>query len=739
MKKILVTGFALLPMLCVTGVQAEEGVSGHIEATGKSIDARSKAKFSEYNDADSGVTGGVELKYDAEAGFLNFNADEIARDTQNFNIEAGQYGKFKLDAFYKEIQHNFDFDAKTFYTGVGTNNLTTTATGASLPTADANWPSVFDYAVSRDQYGAGIKLNMLKPFFADFSVSQEDRKGIKAAGVYGGSYSLASVSGTNPTGRTGVSIELPEPVDYQTNTFKAEVGYGQDPFFVSLSYLQSNFDNANQYLYFTSLPPNPATSSEFLTLPPNNDYSKFAFKGRVKMPMSSALAVNLSKSKAESEFNLINAYNAAGVAYTNTLSDPLFNGQVDTLSYGMILTSSPADFLDAKLHYSGYEKQNKSDEITSTANGTTFDNHLFDYDKTSYGFEAGFKLPAHVKLTPYYKNVKVERHRGDLPETDDDIYGLNARWTGLEKLAVHGGYERMNRDADWQRLILAVPGTATANSPSFQQTADAIEPYIRRFDAAPQDRDTFKVGLDIFPTDNLNIGLGYKHKKSDYTDTVLGLMEEKSNTFDVSADYTVGNVTLAGYFSYDKTEHFQDQRRLQYTTSGGSALTAAQNLALVNPLTDTTVGGTYANNYNWQADTENVTYDYGASVEVAVVPNMWRARVQYDHVKSDGFADYSYSETLPTGYTNDTVDSENWDDYTKNSLSLKVIFEATKNITFTGVYAYEDYEYNDQFSDGYRYVVDTSATSTTYNYLTGAGMDPNYTANVFFLSAKYKF
>lgn len=727
-RKLILSGSALLSLLCVAGVQAEEGVSGHVEATGKSIDVNgNKAKFSEYGDADSGVTGGVEMKYDAESGFLNFTADEIARDTQNFNLEAGQYGKFKLDAFYKEIQHNNTFDAKTFYTGVGTNNLTTTATSASLPTNAATWPSVFDYEVSRDQYGAGIKLNMMKPFFADFSVFQEDRKGIKAAGVY-----------------SGVSIELPEPVDYETNTFKAEVGYGEDPFFASLSYLQSNFDNANQNLYFTSLA--AANTSEFLTLPPNNDYSKFAFKGRVKMPMSSTLAVNLSKSKAESDFNLASAYNTNGSARTNTLSDNIFNGQVDTLSYGVILTSSPVDFLDAKLHYSGYEKENKSDEITSSVTSgtttTTFDNHLFDYDKTSYGLEAGFKLPAHVKLTPYYKNVKVERHRGDLPETDDDIYGLNARWTGLEKLAVHAGYERMNRDADWQRLILAVPGTATAASPSSQQTADAIEPYIRRFDGAPQDRDTFKVGLDLYPTDNLNIGLGYKHKKSDYTDTVLGLNEEKSNIFDVSADYTVGNVTLAGYLSYDKTEHFQDQRRLQYATANLSAtntippLTAAQNLALVNPLTDTTVGGTYSNNQNWQANTESVTYDYGASVEVAVVPNIWRVKVQYDHVKSDGFADYTYSETVPTGYTNDTVDSENWDDYTKDSLQLKLIFEATKNLTLTGVYAYEDYEYNDQFSDGYTYVVNTG---TSYSYLTGAGMDPNYIANVFFLTAKYKF
>ena len=38
-RKLVLSGSALLSLLCVAGVQAEEGgVSGHVEATGKSID-----------------------------------------------------------------------------------------------------------------------------------------------------------------------------------------------------------------------------------------------------------------------------------------------------------------------------------------------------------------------------------------------------------------------------------------------------------------------------------------------------------------------------------------------------------------------------------------------------------------------------------------------------------------------------------------------------------------------------
>lgn len=702
MKKLLVTGIALLPVLCGTGVYAGEAVSGTVGVKGISNDVNgNKAKFSEYGDPDSGITGGVDMHYSAAPGFVNFSADDVVRDVQRYWLDAGQYGKFKVDAYYKEIPHNVTFDARSYYSGVGTNTLTTTATSTSKPTNEALWPSTFDYSVTRDLYGAGLKLDLLKPFFADFSFSQNDQKGVKAAGTY-----------------IGVSTELPEPVDYQTNTFKAEVGYGQDPIFVALSYLKSGFDNNNPYLYYSSL--SASNTSEFLSLPPDNDYSKFAIKGRVKLPMRSTFAVNLGKSEAESDMDLTSAFNTSGTARILNLSDQHFNGKIDTFNYDLMLTSNPLEFLEAKLFYSSYDKENKSDQISSsTTTGTTtttpFDNHLFDYDKTSYGIEAGFALPEHVKVTPYYKNVETERHRGDLPKTDDDIYGLKVKWSGLDFMTVKTSYERLNRESPWQQLTL-VTGT--------QATADAIEPYIRRFDAADQDRDTFKFGVDLSPCNHLNIGLGYTYKKSDYPGTVFGLLDKESNGINLSSDLTMNErVTLSGYLDYEVASIDQMQRNL------GSSTTAAQ----ASPI-DTVVGD---GRYNWTADQEEKTLDFGLAIDVAVTPKVLTLRVQFDHVKSDGNADFTYFESVPTGYTNETVDSGNWDDYSKDSLLLKATYELNPHVTLAGGYAYERYEYNDQFSDGYSYVWSSSATST--NYLTGAGMDPNYTANVVFMSAKYNF
>ncbi len=700
MKKILVTAVALLPALCGAWAYGAEEFSGQVTVEGRSIDVSGEeAKFNEYDDPDSGFTGGLDLNYNAGSGFLNFSSGTIGRDTQTYDFGAGLYDKFTIDLYYKEIPHNLTFDARTFYRGVGSDTLTTTATSASLPTDPTVWPSEFDYSVSRDQYGAGIKLNLLKPFFADFSVTQEDREGIKPAGTY-----------------SGISTELPEPVDYKTNTFKAEVGYGEDPFFAALSYVYSRFENDNPYLYFPSLA--AANTSEFLSLPPDNSNSKISFKGRVKLPMSSALAVNIGKSESKSDMDLLNAYNTNGSARILSLSDTEFDGEVDTLTYNVVLTSRPLAFADAKLFYSGYEKENKSDEISSSYTTTTttsepFDNHLFEYDKKSYGIEAGFKLPARFKLTPYYKNVDVDRHRGDLPETDDDIYGLDVKWTGLDFMMVKVGYERMERDSPWEQLILAT-GT--------QSTADAIEPYIRRFDAADQDRDTFTIDVDLTPIDRLNLGLSYRHQKSEYDETVFGLLDKESDGVGLSADLTVtANLTVSAYLDYEVVNIDQMQRNL------GTSVTEAT----AGPI-DTTDGD---GRYNWTADQEDETFDYGLAVDIRVIPETLTLRAQFDHIRSDGFADYTYFESVPDGYTNSTVDSEEWDDYTRDSFMIKAIYAVNQHLTLTGGYVYEDYEYNDQFYDGYSYV--WGATSN--NYLTGAGMDPDYTANVFFLSAAYKF
>lgn len=305
--------------------------------------------------------------------------------------------------------------------------------------------------------------------------------------------------------------------------------------------------------------------------------------------------------------------------------------------------------------------------------------------------------------------MSTDRHRGDFPETTDDIYAIDAQWQGFDFLVVNAGYELLDRSSAWRQLTSVVPGD--------QADANLIEPYQRRFDAAPQERDTYSISLDITPLDRLNIGLGYRYRKADYENTLLGIHEDKSNTYDLAADYVFGIATLSGYFTYEKTEINQLERR--FTTAANA------NPALGN------VANTH---YNWGLDEEIKNHDYGVSAEVDVVPDKWRIKAQYDHVRSDGEGDFTlYNGATIAGYTNTTLDIDNYDDYKKSSFLIKAIYDLNKKTTTTLGYAFERYSYSDDQLDNYNY------KNASTDFLSGAFMDQNYEANVVFCTLKYSY
>ncbi|MFA6498016.1 MAG: MtrB/PioB family decaheme-associated outer membrane protein [Desulfurivibrionaceae bacterium] len=706
----------LLPLLCAPGAQAADNeVTGFVMPSVKSVNlSGNKAKFSEYGDPDSGFSGSVEVKSEAETGYVTFNADDIAQDTQNYTIEGGQYGKFRLDAFYNEIQHNNTFDAKTFYTGgVGTDRLTSPLSnvryGQATTPAMVTLGNTFDYEISRDQYGAGLRLDLMKPFFANFSVSREDRQGLRPIGSANSSF----------------PAELPEPVDYKTNIIQAEVGYGKDPYFASVGYTHSNFDNAYNTLYFTDIYAT-ANQTSFVSLPPDNDYSKFDLKGRVKLPLKSALALAYSQSKAEADATLFNTLNQGGTIRTLTLADSEFNGRVDTTNYSAVLTSSPLDFLDGKIFYKNYDTKNKSDKISIIESGTTgqLGNDLFDYNKESYGIEAGLKLPGRVTLTPFYTKVETERPFTLLPATaafnpsydvttDDNIYGINAKWKGTDFISANIGYERLDRDDNMDSFTMK-HGTAV------------LDPYTRESYIASQKRDTYKLGFDVFPTDMLSLGFTLKHKDIDYDETQIGLTGERSNTYGVSANLTPNDtVSFSAYVDYE-TATREQLVRLGATTA-----------STANPVDTIPTDAAY----NATTALKDKSFDWGLGVNVIAIPKTLILSAQFDHTRSNGFADYTYGPTSaafpPAGWTNDTIDFNTWDDYKKDALQLKGTYSLSAQVDLTGGYAYEKYRYSDGHYDNYRNVYNASATAG--GYLSGANANPDYTANVVFLAAKYKF
>jgi len=381
--KILLLMVALLLLPTAFAFSADGSFDGEVSLagvlTGVSGD---EAKFNEYSDAKDGVYGRLRLHYDSGDFFLKANASGMGYDTQKYRIEGGAYGLFKAYLDYTEIPHNLTYNARTFYSGAGTNNLTYSV----APTKDTSTWSKFDYAVDRKTFGGGVRLDVLKPFFFDISASKEEKTGIRPTGA----------PGTSPG---GLAIELPEPVDYTTDILQVKGGYSKDSFFAMVSLFLSNFDNSNENLYFRNPASGVQPNTDVRTLPPDNKYYNLAFKGSVKLPLHSKFSVNLATARTKSEANLFNSYVSTGVTNT-TLSDPVFNGKINTTNYSFVLTTNPLPWLNGKLYYTYYDRENKSDEITTTDGVNIFSNELFDYHKNNFGIDLGFDLPAQFTWTP---------------------------------------------------------------------------------------------------------------------------------------------------------------------------------------------------------------------------------------------------------------------------------------------------------------------------------------------------
>ena len=656
-----VTIFGLAASLVLfSSAYAQSTLEGTIGADGRSYNVNgSNAKAHEYTDLrSSGVFGNVDMKYDSPGYFLNFLARDPGYDTQQYRLDTGAYGKFKLMFDYNEIIHNITSDAKTFYNGVGSGNLT----GAANANPNS-WASTFDYFTKRKKLDMGLKFDMAKPFFLNIDYSHEKKEGLKPTGV--------SSSGT-----TGPSVELPEPIDYRTDGIKVEGGYSKNPYFVSFSYFYNEFRNSIGDLNFTPVGANPGP----LSLPPDNKFHKFALKGSAKLPWNSKFTMNLGDAKATSD----------ATNFTR------FDGKVNTANYDFMLTSNPFRFLDAKIYYKYYERDNKSSGQV-LVNGAFVNTNPLYYKTETLGAELGFKLPIDFYLNGGYKNVYTKREVVNetdpgrfLPYNTDNIYFANVKWNKFDRVTPRVGYERMERSADYQ-------------------SAESENVLNRKFAYAAQNKDTFKAAVDVVPVDNLNFSLEYRYKKSDYKDTGLGVTSDSTDAFGFNADYTIQKIArIYGYFDYEKGYLYQRATSPSF----------------------------------WESKQDETTYSYGLRTDVYAIPKKLTIVVQADYLRTTGTNNFAFYDNaiwgtigVPQG---SLVNIPNSDSYQRYSLGISGVYNWSESLMVRAGYTYARYIFSDAQLNGYQYVPN-GGVGTNGAYLTGAYANPSYSANIVHLGLAYKF
>lgn len=662
------------PAMVVAAESAE--VHGLVElgVRGVDNDAEDSALFQEFRDQGDAILGQVQLDAIKNAYHLQFDAEVQGGDDQSYQLKGGHYGNFKYQFNYDEMPHSYLFNAITPISGVGSDHLIvpSSAAVAAMPLDD--WID-FEYAVEHKAYGGEVEVSLHSPFYIQAGAERQEQNGLRPFGI-----------------RT--PAEVPEPISYDTDNLHLKGGYLGESLSASITGSLSAFDNANHSFDFDDGSGDDLIDRT-VVLPPDNDYNKLAADlSWRQLPLRSVLAVGGSYAHLENDFSVtdFNIINDATWGSFSTLNRTKFNGDVDFTNASIALTSQPIPVLDTKLYYRFSDRDDESSIISYGGPPPTTVSDPKNFDKDDFGVDVGVRFLNKNKLEAGVESVSTDRSidGGDktlanqkvLPATDtqDDSAYVQLKNSYFDWLTAKVRYKHLNRVADELR----------APTPFF---------YL------DQARDEWKLGLEFYPLDTLDLGLDFIHKDTDYEYAIDTRQNDRRR--DVYLDATwraTAMATLSGFVGFEKVD--TDVNRV--TNNGG------------NNQTEPTYTQTIDDDY----------WTYGLAAKIAATDKL-TFDLSWQHQESDGEVNF---DDISTGAVMNGIN--NSDDYTKKQLSAKAIYAFDPKLKMTLGYLYEKFEYQDVNTDNYaNQIID----GTDQIYYSGLNTNPDYDANVGYLMASYGF
>ena len=675
---------------------------GGITASTSSQNAQENLfRFEEYRDLSNGALGGFDVRFGGNGWWNRLFSENLGRDDQYISLKGGKFGVLKYELFNDDIIHNTTFNAITPFNGVGTNNLAFIGT---TPATDLTKWNRFDYSVKHKNYGGFVEGQATpdSPFYVRIEAKQKQSDGIRTLGA----------AGTSPG---GPAFELAAPIDWTTTDVSGEVGYTTKKMHLSLSYLYSKFEDNNKFLTWQNPFVTAGPSSELSTIAMDNKLERLAANGVFRgLPLDSTLALRGVYTKVTNGFAIAPTWlSISGTTGNNRLgnaSEPNFSGEVVNESFSAAYNSHLAKGFDSKVYYNWYKRENNSSEIVFTPSGggsggtcdttinavalTTCTTEFLHYRKNNAGVEGYYRINPDNRVAAGYDYLDVSRERVDFDESREQKVWLEWKSGSFDVADLRLKYQHMSRTSNF------LLGSST----------DVFTKYVYRFDAAPLDRDMVKFTVDGSPAPNLDLGLELIYKLNKYKDTVLGRTKDKRNEVSVSAAW--GDMKVFRVSAFGDYEHT--------TYDSEHWVGATTTFPNTNP-----AGTTYL----WSSDVKDKNWLLGFAADWPVDERL-RFYGSYIWTKADGNVDFQAPAAA------NAIPITEYDNFKKQTLNIKGIYKATKQLDVTLGYAYEKYDYADIQMDGYIYNV---RTGSNQSYLSGAYAFPNYKASIGYVYFTYRF
>lgn len=480
---------------------------------------------------------------------------------------------------------------------------------------------------------------------------------------------------TTPIYVSSQTIELPTPTDFLTQDFALNGALDKKWGNVHAAYSYNWFNDKLTILTVD----NPLRDSDapyvnsiggpaqgVTVLPPDNSASTYSGGTLLKFAKQTRVMADVALSQWKQNANLqpytLNtAILLPSGANASALSSRPFtslNGQIDTTTINLGVTSRPLDPLYVNLKYRDYDFNNKTPRLIQpgyvgwdrawTAGPNETD--PFGYETKRFDGIAGYELSKSVAVELAYRNLIDDRTLRQAERTTENGVAVTA--------IVHG--------SNWSLL------RATYDKAS--RTASGIEAGVKDlyFDQANRDSDKVGFDLEVSPTDALTVVGSYYYRKDNYQNPTFGYQSAKYNMFSGEVDLAANShASLNFYYTYEVN---QDGHKGYQTIS---------------------------NVQEWYTSmADDKTNSVGGSVTFHIVPDRWTLLVDGNYQKVNGLMRFAGSPAIQnTRAGNGGIkDIPNHDDTTYSTIRSELAYALAKSWNWTFGGFYRDYKYDDASS-----------------------------------------
>lgn len=483
---------------------------------------------------EDGVYGatGVDLRYRGkDAHYVIVHGERLALNSRHLSVEAGQQGRYGLRLDYDEIPYFRASDTRTIFEGAGTAVQEVPVGWIRGDTTDgmaalAGSLRGIDVRHKRKTLGLALEVNRKSPWRYRVDVQKTRKEGNL---IRGASFIFRAA-------------ELAAPVDYETTRVEAAIGYARDRWQLEAAYHLSRFDNGNRSVSWQNpfFGINGADQGE-LAQPPENQFHQVLLSGSWRYEQWLMLSAQVAAGRSEQDESFLASTLNSGLA-SPTLPRSSLDGRVDTRIANFRATSNLTDRLRAKLQFKYDERDNKTpvDSFVQVVADTFVtgarEYEPFSYERTSMNAALDYRVASDLKVTASATHKGMERTLQEVENTDTNLYSFKIRATPVSRLNlnVELSREERNNDLDPARL------------------GPQVNPSLRRFHFAEQEREALRLVADLSLGDNLVAGVFAQFADEEFSDTEIGLSDGRSESYglDVSAVFS-DNVTAHAFVALE--------------------------------------------------------------------------------------------------------------------------------------------------------------------------------------------